>query len=80
MKKDEAGISELKLEVKEETADSKKDIKENKELKKLQFFGAGPKMAGLPTVDSSITKRESKSPKQNNSVCTFRYFFKHIFN
>lgn len=53
-------LQSLALKVKEETKDMvEEDDPNNKELKRLQFYGAGPKMAGFDD------KKEQKPRKMN---------------
>lgn len=48
------------------------DYSANKELRNLQFFGAGPKMS-LPVTDnsSSVAEEEQKQEEEEENVCAF---------
>jgi hypothetical protein len=53
------------------------DTNENKELRRLQFYGAGPKMAGYQTRKEEKPKNKTRGKKVNYefdpvSVCFFQ--------
>lgn len=50
----------LALKIKEEKKELEEDEAGNKELKRLQFYGAGPKMAGFDDKKESKPRKSSK--------------------